>query len=51
MIIEFKKQKNVFEIIPAITYYNGWGEYKRGTLTIAWLKWAMLIRFKQPYEN
>jgi hypothetical protein len=51
MIIEFKTQKNVFEIIPAITYYNGWGEYKRGTLTIAWLKWAILIRYKYKHEN
>lgn len=51
MIIEFKKQKNVFEIIPAVTYYNGWGEYRRGTLTIAWLKWAILIRYKYEHEN
>lgn len=47
MIIEFKRQKNVFELIPAITYYNGWGEYKRGTLTLAWLKWAILIEHKR----
>jgi hypothetical protein len=51
MIIEFKTQKNAFEIIPAITYYNGWGEYNRGTLTIGWLKWAAIIRFKQKHEN
>jgi len=44
--IEFKRQKYVFELIPAITYYNGWGEYKRGTLTLAWLKWAILILYK-----
>ena len=47
MIIEFKKQSNAFEVIPAITYYNGWGEYRRGTLTIAWLKWAILIQYKR----
>ncbi len=51
MIVEFKKQKNVFEIIPAITYYNGWGAYRRGTLTIAWLKWAILIRHKYKHED
>ena len=51
MIIEFKRQKNVFELIPAITYYNAWGEYKRGTLTIAWLKWAILIRYKYKHED
>lgn len=45
-LIQFIKQKHVFELIPAITYYNGWGEYKRGTLTLAWFKWAILIKYK-----
>jgi len=44
MIVEFKKQVNVFEFLPAITYYRGWGEYDKGTLTLAWLKWAITIR-------
>jgi hypothetical protein len=35
-------QKNVFEFVPAITFYkNRGGEYKKGTLTIAWLSLAL----------
>ena len=45
MTIEFKKQANVFEIIPAITVYKGLGgEYKIGTITLAWLKWAIVFQ-------
>ena len=39
----FKQQKNVFEIIPAITYYRDrGGEYSKGTLTICWLNLALI---------
>jgi len=40
----FKQQKNVFEFLPAITYYsNRGGEYKKGTLTIGWLNLAVMF--------
>lgn len=44
MRLEFKKQVNVFEILPAITVYKGFGgEYRIGTITLAWLKWAVVF--------
>lgn len=43
MIIEFLKQKNVFEFLPCITLYHNRGEYSKGSLTIAWLWWAFRI--------
>ncbi len=44
MRIEFLKQKNVFEFIPCITWYHcRGGEYSKGSLTFAWLFWAIKI--------
>ncbi len=40
--MKFIQQKNVFEFLPAVTYYRNWGgEYRSGTLIIAWLSLAI----------
>lgn len=39
----FKQQDNVFELLPAITYYRNRGEHAKGTLTIAWLNLALMF--------
>jgi hypothetical protein len=49
MTVEFLKQKNVFEFIPCITWYHCRGEYSKGSLTFAWLFWA--IRIYKPINK
>ncbi len=40
--MRFTQQKNIFEFLPAITWYHGrGGEYKKGNLIIAWLNLAL----------
>lgn len=44
MKVEFKNYQNIFEFIPCITYYWGkGGEFKKGTLSISWLWFGVMI--------
>ena len=41
---EFIRLQNIFEFLPSITYYkNKGGYFNKGSITISWLKWALII--------
>jgi hypothetical protein len=44
MKVEFLITQNLIEFLPAITYYfYHKGEYRKGTLTICWLRFSIKI--------
>jgi len=43
MKVEFQYTRNLIEFLPAITYYTGSGEHKKGTLTFCWFRFSIKI--------